>query len=67
MRKSKSIPRPQADIELPTCPKCGERMWVAQIKPNEPGFDTCIFECPTCDNRIVKFGEYRQLSATFRR
>jgi len=59
MRESKSIPRPQADIETPMCPKCGEQMWVARIEPIEPSFDICIFECPTCDKRIVKIGEYR--------
>ena len=39
MRKSKSIPRKRAEIELPKCPKCGNLMWVAQIELNEPGFE----------------------------
>lgn len=59
-RKSKFIPKPQAHIELPKCPKCGEEMWLARIQPNEPGYESCTFECPTCDNRIVKIGEYRK-------
>jgi predicted RNA-binding Zn-ribbon protein involved in translation (DUF1610 family) len=63
MRKSKYIPRPKASIELPKCPKCGEEMWLARIEPIEPGYDICTYECPTCDNRITKIGEYRKPAA----
>ena len=54
MHKSKFIPRQQASVELPKCPKCGEEMWLVRIQPIEPGYDSCTFECPTCDNRATK-------------
>ncbi len=60
MRKSKIVSKSQTSIELPKCPNCGEEMWLARIEPSEPGYESCIFECPSCDSRIVKIGEYRK-------
>lgn len=61
MRKSKFIPRQQTSIELPKCPKCGEEMWLIRIQPIEPGYDSCTFECPTCDNRTTKAEFYESI------
>ena len=59
MRKSSSIPRPQLpSTELPRCPKCGEEMWLARVQAIEPGYNSNIFECPSCSERVIMFGEY---------
>jgi DNA-directed RNA polymerase subunit RPC12/RpoP len=59
MRKSSSIPRPQLpSIELPRCPKCGEEMWLARVQAIEPDYNSNIFECPSCSERVITFGEY---------
>jgi hypothetical protein len=33
----------------PACPKCGARMWLAQISPDESGHERRTFECPICE------------------
>ena len=61
MTKSNSIPRAQPpSIELPTCPKCGEEMWLVRVKAIEPNYNSSIFECPSCSKRIITFGEHKK-------
>jgi hypothetical protein len=36
--------------DRPRCPKCITQMYLAQIKPGQPGFDLRIFVCPSCEN-----------------
>jgi predicted RNA-binding Zn-ribbon protein involved in translation (DUF1610 family) len=42
------------DVMRPECPKCGTRMWLARIEPDEPGYDRRKFECPECDHELVE-------------
>jgi hypothetical protein len=37
-------------IERPSCPKCGARMMLARIEPDEPNHDKRTFECSGCQN-----------------
>jgi hypothetical protein len=46
-------------LDLPICPKCGARMWLARIEPDEPGHDKRTFECPQCDNVVSQIVKYR--------
>ena len=43
----------------PECPKCGGRMWLARIEPEEPGYDRRTFECPECDHSLVQVVKYK--------
>jgi ribosomal protein S27AE len=43
----------------PNCPKCGARMWLARIEPDEPGHDKRIFECPQCESVTSEIVKYR--------
>ena len=36
--------------DRPRCPKCITQMYLAQIKPDQPGFDLRTFICPRCKN-----------------
>ncbi len=37
-------------FDKPVCPKCGQKMWLAQLRPaDEPHHDLRIFECPVCE------------------
>jgi transcription elongation factor Elf1 len=51
MHKSQQTAR-QQKIERPMCPRCGARMWIARIEPDEPGRDRRTFECPECDHSL---------------
>ena len=46
-------------LDLPICPKCGARMWLSRIEPDEPGHDKRIFECPKCENVVSETFKYR--------
>ena len=46
-------------LNLPICPKCGARMWLARIEPDEPGHDKRTFECQRCENVITQTVKYR--------
>jgi hypothetical protein len=50
---------PPKPIDLPPCPKCGNRMWLARIEPTDkPDYDQRTFECPRCDHSetmMIKF------------
>jgi transposase-like protein len=43
----------------PICPKCGARMWIVRIEPDEPGHDKRTFECPQCENVLTETVKYR--------
>ena len=36
--------------DRPRCPKCITQMYLAQIMPDQPGFDLRTFICPSCEN-----------------
>jgi hypothetical protein len=45
-------------IVRPPCGKCGNRMMLARIEPDAPGYDRRTFECPICDHSeavVVKY------------
>jgi hypothetical protein len=48
-----------APIDLPSCPKCGNPMWLARIEPTgKSDHDQRTFECPQCEHSetmTVKF------------
>jgi predicted nucleic-acid-binding Zn-ribbon protein len=46
-------------LDLPICPKCGTRMWLSRIEPDEPGCDKRTFECPKCENEVSETFKYR--------
>ena len=46
-------------LNLPFCPKCSARMWLARIEPDEPGHDKRTFECPQCENVVSEVVKYR--------
>jgi ribosomal protein S27AE len=35
------------------CPKCNAQMHLARIEPEKPGFETQIYECPTCQHSEI--------------
>lgn len=45
-------------ITRPPCTKCGTKMLLSRIEPDEPNHDKRTFECPSCNHEhsvIVKF------------
>jgi hypothetical protein len=46
-------------LDLPICPKCRARMWLARIEPDEPGHDKRTFECAQCENVVSEIVKYR--------
>jgi tRNA(Ile2) C34 agmatinyltransferase TiaS len=46
-------------LDLPICPRCGARMWLSRIEPEEPGRDKRTFECPQCNNLVSQIAKYR--------
>jgi DNA-directed RNA polymerase subunit RPC12/RpoP len=49
---------PSQQFERPNCPKCGTRMMLARIEPDEPDHDKRTFECPGCQHAesiVVKY------------
>jgi hypothetical protein len=46
-------------LSQPTCPQCGEKMWLARIEPDEPGHDKRIFECAGCEKVVSEVVKYR--------
>jgi transposase-like protein len=46
-------------LSQPTCPQCGEKMWLARIEPDEPGHDKRVFECPGCEKTVSEVVKYR--------
>jgi hypothetical protein len=46
-------------LDLPICPRCGARMWLSRIEPDEPGRDKRTFECPQCNNLVSQIVKYR--------
>jgi hypothetical protein len=59
MRKHQErLPPARSDIDCPCCPKCGSKMWLALIAPDQPDHDLRVFQCPDCDHlesRVVRF------------
>jgi tRNA(Ile2) C34 agmatinyltransferase TiaS len=46
-------------LSQPVCPKCGGRMWLSRIEPDEPNHDKRTFECPQCENVVSEIVKYR--------
>ena len=46
-------------IARPDCPKCGTRMWLDRIEPDEPDHDLRTYECPECDHTIMEVVKYK--------
>jgi hypothetical protein len=46
-------------LSQPVCPKCGGRMWLSRIEPDEPNHDKRTFECPQCENVVSEVVKYR--------
>ena len=45
-------------IERPACPKCGIRMMLTRVEPDEPDHDKRTFECFECGHSksvVVKY------------
>ena len=36
-------------LDRPDCPKCGTKMMLARVEPDEPGQEKRTFECPGCN------------------
>jgi len=58
MRLHDSIPT-DTIIARPNCPKCGTRMWIARIEPDEPNYDRRTLECPECDHSFTEILKYK--------
>jgi Zn-finger nucleic acid-binding protein len=57
--RSQLVPSNSSDIERPTCPDCGQLMWIARITPDAPGYDKRTFDCPVCNisqTAVVRVG-----------
>jgi uncharacterized protein (UPF0212 family) len=39
-------------IASPSCPKCGTRMTLALIVPDQSGHDRRVYECPRCEHEV---------------
>jgi hypothetical protein len=46
-------------LYMPTCKKCGAKMWLVRIEPDAPGHDRRSFECPQCENAVTEVVKYR--------
>lgn len=58
MTQIKFTPTGPPNAENPDCPKCGKKMSLARIEPEEPAHDRRAFECPQCNRSesvVVKF------------
>jgi hypothetical protein len=53
MRKIEFVPHPQL-LATPRCGSCGESTWLVAIEPDSPDHDKRIFECPRCQDVVVK-------------
>ena len=52
---------PSRPIDLPPCPKCENRMWLACIEPTDkPDYDQRTFECPRCDHSETTMVKFKQ-------
>jgi len=47
------------DEARPHCPRCGARMWLARVEPDEPSYDRRTFECPECEHALVQLIKYK--------
>jgi DNA-directed RNA polymerase subunit RPC12/RpoP len=41
-------------IACPSCPKCGTRMLLVHIFPDNPGIDRRTYECPRCEREVTE-------------
>ena len=46
-------------LQQPSCPKCGARMWLVRIEPDEPGHDRRTFECIECNKEVVEVVKWK--------
>jgi hypothetical protein len=59
MSQSETFDPARLVLHLPTCEKCGAKMWLARIEPDAPGHDKRTFECPNCEHTVSKIVKYR--------
>jgi hypothetical protein len=45
------------EIVHPTCARCGVRMWLMRIEPDEPGREKRTFECEACGRTATQWGK----------
>lgn len=59
---------PPKPIDLPPCPKCGNRMSLARIEPTDtPDFDQRTFECPRCDHSETMMIKFKKIGPSMSR
>ena len=58
MQQSEVIPQ-QYGPANPNCPDCGSRMFLAEIEPHKPDYDSRIFACPQCRIELVEIVKYK--------
>ena len=58
MRKIKFVPDPRL-LATPRCESCGESTWLVAIEPDSPDHDKRTFECPRCQDVVVKVVKYK--------
>ena len=49
MSQTQSNPTNAESIDRPYCPRCGSKMWLARVSPDEKGHEWRTFECPVCE------------------
>jgi hypothetical protein len=47
------------EIVHPTCAKCGAPMWLTRIEPDQPGFESRLFECQVCNDQMMEIVQFR--------
>ena len=59
MRMSEFVPQSQR-VEHPKCERCGARMWLAHIEPDDkPDHDRRTFLCTVCHAERLDVVKYR--------
>jgi hypothetical protein len=53
---------PPTILACPSCPKCGTRMTLVRIYPDQPGHDRRVYECPRCEHEISETVMFRKAS-----
>ena len=58
MRKIEFVPHPRL-LATPRCESCGQSTWLVAIEPDSPDHDKRTFECPRCQEVVVKVVKYK--------
>ena len=51
-------------IACPSCPKCGTRMMLTYIVPDQEVCERRIYECPRCEHEVTETIRYRGRART---